>query len=71
MIHTRMKERFQVTLNPTLVAQARRDMTKRGFDSLSEYLEHLIRDAWESHTAAAGAALHDGPVTYRKPKKKP
>ena len=38
------KDRFQVTLNKSLVAQARRIMAQRGFDSLSEFLESLIRD---------------------------
>ena len=48
-----MKERYQVTLNPTLVLQARKQMLQWGFDSFSDYLEHLIRE--EVRRAGAGS----------------
>ena len=44
-----MKQRIQVTLNPELVEEARKLMVARKFDSLSEFLEALIREEWESH----------------------
>jgi Arc/MetJ-type ribon-helix-helix transcriptional regulator len=46
-IWCKMKQRIQVTLNPELVAEARVLMKARKFDSLSEFLEALIREAWE------------------------
>jgi len=39
-----MKKRIQVSLNPVLVGWARAMMGSHGCDSLSEYLECLIRD---------------------------
>jgi hypothetical protein len=41
--HTHVKERYQVTIHPTLVRKARRQMDASGFSSFSEYLEDLIR----------------------------
>ena len=38
------KERFQITLNTVLVGYARQMMKPLGHDSLSEYLESLIRE---------------------------
>ena len=38
-----MKQRFQVTLHSTVVAMANNLMASRGFDSLSDFLESLIR----------------------------
>lgn len=43
-----MKERIQVSLNPELVEEAKLLLKARKFDSLSEYLEALIRAEWES-----------------------
>lgn len=42
-----MKKRIQVTINPELVVVAREQMAQRKFASLSEYVEALIREAWE------------------------
>jgi Arc/MetJ-type ribon-helix-helix transcriptional regulator len=44
-----MKQRIQVTLNPELVVEARVLMKAHKFDSLSEFLEALIREAWETN----------------------
>jgi len=73
-----MKTRIQVTLNPLLVAQARKLMESSGFDSFSEYLEHLIREEWKRQQAATFCGdvpplprpeLNDPkPITYRKTK---
>ena len=43
-----MKQRINVSLNPELVEEARALMKARKFDSLSEFLEALIREEWES-----------------------
>jgi Arc/MetJ-type ribon-helix-helix transcriptional regulator len=43
-----MKQRIQVSLNPELVEEAKAMLKQRKFDSLSEYLEALIRDEYES-----------------------
>jgi hypothetical protein len=38
-----MKERYQVTLNPTVMKHARALMKLKGYSSFSEFLESLIR----------------------------
>lgn len=51
MTYTRMKKRIQVSLNPVLVEWARQMMKARGYDSLSEFLESLIRDEQDRRSA--------------------
>lgn len=46
------KSRIQVSISPGLVEQAQAVMKSRGFDSLSEFLESLIRDEWDRRSAA-------------------
>lgn len=41
------KQRIQVSLNPGLVKEALIILKDRKFDSLSEYLEHLVRQECE------------------------
>lgn len=71
-----MKKRIQVTINAKLVADAKKMMAVRGFDSFSEFLESLIRDeadrrALPGFTAPAGnvgratTELNDPKPTYR------
>lgn len=58
------KERFQITLNPVLVRYARSMMTPQGHDSLSEFLESLIREEAKRQNLVSGHVepLHDGPA---------
>ena len=56
-----MKKRVQVTLNPVLLSRADPVMAARGFDSLSEFIESLLRDELErrgplGNTAAPAVA---------------
>jgi Arc/MetJ-type ribon-helix-helix transcriptional regulator len=76
-----MKQRIQVTLNPELVVEARTLMKARKFDSLSEFLEALIREAWETNEnnfapivvaetrSQSPAALNEHRVTYKNKRK--
>jgi hypothetical protein len=73
-----MKKRIQVSINPDLIAAAREIMARRKFDSLSEFLEYLIRSEWEKrHTPSPVAALNDAaapkpapePITYKRRKR--
>jgi hypothetical protein len=42
-----VKTRIQVSLNPELLSVAREIMKTRKFDTVSEFLEALIREEWE------------------------
>jgi hypothetical protein len=56
------KERFQITLNSTLVKYARQMMKPLGHDSLSEYLDSLIRAEAEARgITGQPAQLQDAP----------
>ena len=71
-----MKKRIQVSLNPKLVTAAHRLMALRNFDSLSEFLESLIRDEDERRNSpglndqARPATLPASPV-IPKPRRNP
>jgi len=54
-----MKERIQVSLNPKLVEKASKLMADRDFDSLSELIEALIREEWESRNPGGTDYLND------------
>lgn len=70
------KQRFQVTLNEHLVTRAFAHLESEGFNSLSEYLEHLIRQASATDSltlsdatstpSAPPSAPAPQPVSYRK-----
>lgn len=53
-----MKQRLNVSINPDLVEEARLLMKARKFDSLSEFLESLIRDEWEARGKTTAEATH-------------
>lgn len=64
-----MKTRVQVTINEQLLEDARRLMKLRRFDTVSEFLEVLIREDWERRRAqdpATAILMNDADPTPSK-----
>jgi hypothetical protein len=67
------KTRVQISINQNLVEIGKNLAKTENFDSFSEYLEHLIRDAWRRRQAPPiePPRLEETPANYRsKPKAK-
>ena len=54
-----MKKRIQVSLNPELLEVARQIMKSRKFDTVSEFLEALLREEWERRLKDTASVFSD------------
>ena len=48
----REKQRIMITLDPLMVEAAELMISEQSFTSLSEFLSHLLREAWANHKKA-------------------